>query len=75
MKIIDTFSNKNGMLVIKVPRPFNKEIWYVIDDILVFLSDYGNYTLNEIGLAHKPNNSSYLNFFTNLPYSTYSNKK
>lgn len=74
MKIVKTFSDQQGFLVIKVPQPFNK-IRYVIDDILVILKRYGDYKIVGFGLAQQPKDSSCINFYTNLPYSIYSQKK
>ena len=71
MKIVKTFSDQQGFLVIKVPQPFNK-IRYVIDDILVILKRYGDYKVVEFGLAQQPKDSSCLNFYTDLPYDKYS---
>lgn len=74
MKIVKTFSDQQGFLVIKVPQPYNK-IGYIIDDILVILARYGNYRIINFGLAQQPVDSSCLNFFTDLPHSIYSNHK
>lgn len=73
MKIVNTFS-KDGMLVIKVPQPYNK-IGIVIDDILVVLARYGQYRIIDFGLAKQPKDSSCLNFYTNLPFEIYSNNR
>jgi len=76
MKHFDTFSSKDNVLIIKILRPNPKKLIETLNFIDSFLLEYGdNYKVENFGLAKIPNDSSCLEFTTNLPYEVYLDKK